>query len=280
MKQPIKIINTRGEEESFSFRKIQKGAKRAGASGELALEIAEIIRNEAYEGITTKEIFNRIKTLLQGKAPQVALRFSIKEAMRRLGPAGFAFEKFVGEIFLKQGFKIKFNQDILGRCSIYEIDFLARKGHIAILGECKYRSRPGDKIDLPFALQNYARFLDIKEAGVFDKETKLETVLVTNTKFSSQTIKYSECVGAGLLGWRYPKKEGLEYFIDRQKLYPITILPSFKRELIDVFVKENMMLAEDVLGLDTEKLARENKLPISLLNRLTKEAQTLFGPSK
>jgi len=79
-----------------------------------------------------------------------------------------------------------------------------------------------------------------------------------------------------LLGWRYPKDKGLEYWIESQKMYPITILPSFKRSLVDTFMRERIMLAKDLLSLDSFKFAKKMGLPQKDVAALVAEAKILF----
>ncbi len=272
------VINSRGEKEPFSFRKVYRSAKRAGAPAGLAQEIAQIIEQEMRPGIETSVIFERVKRLLKEKNPRAALKFNLKQAMRKLGPTGFVFEKYIGELLSKQGFRIKLNQSISGasRCS-YEIDFLAEDRKTTIIGECKYHNQGGRRVDLSVALQNYARFLDIKNSRFSSRHNKLKAMLVTNTKFTSEVIKYANCVGTKLLGWRYPRSRGLEYFIDIQKLYPITILPSLRKPLMNIFAEKKIVLAEDMLRIDVERFARENQVPESQLNALVKEAKILLS---
>ena len=93
------IINSRGGKESFSQKKLYHSAKRAGVSDKSARMIAINIAKEIYPGIRTSEIFRKIKGLLQKESPVIALKFNIKESMRKLGPTGFPFEQFVAEIF-------------------------------------------------------------------------------------------------------------------------------------------------------------------------------------
>jgi len=273
------IINSRGEKEKFSFKKVYRSARRSGASKEVAYKIAEIIEREVIPGTKTLEIFRKVKRLLSREAPGMAMRFNLKEAMRKLGPTGFPFEKYVSRIFSKAGFSVKLNQSIAGFCCTYEIDFLAQKDDSLIIGECKYHNTQGQRVDLPVALSNYARFLDIEKKfslGKQNKDLKLKSLLVTNTKFTTKAIKYSQCVGVKLLGWRYPKKKGLEYLIDTDNLYPITILPSFKKDLAGIFAKQQMMLAGDVLDIKPEIFAKRNQLSLRQVVALVKEARALL----
>ncbi len=276
MPEKIEIINLRGEKENFSSRKIYESAKRAGADPALAKKIADRLKREVYSGIKTSDIFKRVKELLKKEDFKTALRFSLKEGMRKLGPTGFPFEKYIGSIFSSLGFEVKLNLQIPGRCCVYEIDFLARKNKLLYIGECKYRNKGGEKVDSGIALENYARFLDLKEGTYFKNKKELKSIIVTNTKFTTKTINYSKCVGIELLGWKYPPKKSLENIVEEGKLYPITILPSLRKELIEVFSLKNKMLARDVLEIDHIKIFKKSKNLQGQFQKLKEEARILL----
>ena len=281
MAHSLYIINSRGEKELFSLQKIYKSARRVGADKKLAKKIAESIEKEAYQGIKTSKIFKKVKKLLYRKIPRAAIRFNLKDGMRKLGPTGFHFEKFINEIFKKLGFETKINQYLQGLCvRNYEIDFLAKKGNLIYIGECKYRNTIGERVHSKDALANYARFLDILRGPYFKSKKyqnfKVKTMMVTNTKFTSRTIDYSRCMSVELLGWKYPKNKGLERLIEKEKFYPITILPSLRGFLKDIFISEKIMLVEDVLKIDSQKLAKKFKIPIKRFYPLIKEARILL----
>ncbi len=296
------IINSNGEREPFSAEKVYRSAKRVGASKELAKKITKTIEKEVYPGITTLEIFKRVKKLLQRETPKAALKFNLKKGIKKLGPTGFPFEKYVGAIFSRNDFEVKLNQHISGFCCKYEIDFVAKKDSLLYIGECKYHNLPGGRVHSNTALANYARFLDIKK-GKFNRKNlnpytkrgqgaegakigrasprygvgvKIKSLLVTNTKFTTRSISYSNCVGVELLGWNYPRNEGLEYLIDSQKLYPITILPSLSQYLAEIFASKKIMLAQDILRIDVAKFAKETKISEQHLKRLIKETEILL----
>ena len=280
MTEPLYIINLAGEKELFSPKKVYRSARRSGATSFLAEKIAKIITNEVYPDMPTTRIFSRIKSLLKQDDPQAALKFSLKESLRKLGPSGFPFEKYIASILTRNGYEVKINQIIGGRCVNYEIDFLAKRDGTIFIGECKYHHLPGTTLDLKVALANHARFLDLSAGGFFKKKEyknlKLKSILVTNTKFTSQAIQYSQCVGVDLLGWHYPIKKGLEYFIENQKLYPITILPSLKDYLLQIFVSKGLMLVEDILNLDLAKFTECTGVKPNQISSLIKEAELLF----
>ena len=267
MKHNIEVINNRGERELFSYNKVFRSAKRVGASPLLAKKIASDIERNVFSGMKTSDIFREVRRQLNEEVPASALKFNLKQGMRKLGPTGFPFEKFMGRVFDKLDYKVKINQIIKGKCIKYEIDFLAEKNNIITLGECKYRNMPQDRVHTKDALVSYARYLDLDQGGYFKKEVK--PLLVTNTKFTNRTVKYANCVGLNLLGWNYPKNNGLERIIDDNKLYPITVLPSLKKNLENIFVSRNIMLVQDILEQDLTSLKD--------IGKIVREAKVLLG---
>ena len=278
----IFVINSKGEREPFSQKKVYRSARRVGASRQSAQRIANVIEKEAYPGINTSEIFKRVKKLLREDSPKAALKFNLKEGMRKLGPTGFPFEKYVGGVLKRTGHETKINQFLPGRClRSYEIDFIAKKGKLIYVGECKYRNLFGERVHSSDSLANYARFSDILNGSHFKsnkyKHFKIKTMMVTNTKFTDRAQNYSRCMGVELLGWNYPKNNGLENMIEKEKLYPITILPSLKKYLRDVLTREKMMLAEDVLKIDPQKFAKKFKIRLKDIKSLISEAEVLLN---
>lgn len=256
----INVIKFSGEREPFSERKVYNSAKRAGASDSLAKKAVDKITKEAYDDMKTSEILDGISFLLKKENQKVALRFSLKKAMKRLGPTGFPFEKYICEIFRHQGYKTKNSLFLKGKCCSHEIDFTAENEGVFYIGECKYRNLREGKVHTKDALANYARFLDVKRGE------NSKSILVTNSKFTSKAIKYSKCVGVELLGWRYPKNGGLEKIIEEQKLYPVTILPSLKKYDFDILLEKNIMIVKDIF-----------KKNLRLSDKAKEEAKILLG---
>jgi len=272
MEKKIYVINLRGEKEPFSFKKVFQSARNVGASKETAFEIAKEIEKKIYPGISTSQIFDKIFELLLIKSPHSAIRFNLKRAMEKLGPTGYPFEKFIGKIFEAEGFKTETNLFIPGASKVkYEIDFLARKGRVMYIGECKFRHEKGGRVDLQVALANYARFLDIERGRFFNSGLKYKSILVTNAKFTSEAIKYSNYVGVELLGWKYPQGKGLEKLIERNQLYPITILPSVTHSLAKILIEQKIVLVKDVFS------KKFKKIKIPRKQKIQREAEILLG---
>jgi hypothetical protein len=259
--------------------KVSRSAQRAGASKELAQRVALQIEKNIYPGIKTREIFDKVNKLLKKEDRKSSLRFSLKEAMRKLGPSGFPFENYIADIFSAHGYEVFLNRKINGKFAIHEIDFLAKKDQVFYIGECKYRIFPGERIDLPILLAFYAKFLDLKNGSYFNlpKNVDLKPIMVTNAKFSSQAVKYANGMGVELLGWKYPLNRGLESMIEEEQLYPITILPSFKGYLIEPCSQAKLMLAKDVLDDSPEKIAEVIGIEKDKILPLINEAKTLLN---
>ena len=268
------VIKFNGDKENFSAKKVYYSAIKAGAPAFLAKNISKEVEAEVYDGIRTAEIFKKVKDRLKKENLQLSLKFSLKEGMRRLGPAGFVFEDYVRQILSRSGMKVKGARILSGRCCSYEVDFLAEKEGTTYVGECKYRNSAGDKIDVNVCLKEFAILDDVKNSKVFN--TNLNSLIVTNSKFTDQAIKYSTCKGIKLLGWNYPQNNGLEDIIDNSKLYPITILHSFKSYQADIFKKQGIMLADEILGLDIEKFSKRVNIPRKQLESLKREAEVLL----
>ncbi|MCL5010761.1 MAG: hypothetical protein M1127_00925 [Patescibacteria group bacterium] len=273
------VVNSKGEQEPFSFKKVSRSAQRAGANRQLAQKIAAEIEKRVYPGAATSVIFNEVRKLLRGENPAASLRFNLKQAMKDLGPTGFPFEKYVAAVLGRLGYQVKINQFISGAwLKNYEIDFIAKKGDVLKIGECKYRREAGGSVDQEIALANFARFLDIQNNLPAKRKNPLQlrSFLITNAKFTSRAAKYCRAAGVELLGWNYPKNRGLEYLIEENGLYPITILPSLKRYFSCVMARCDLMLATDVLKLNVEQFSRTNNLDIRQLAKLVQEAEILL----
>lgn len=278
----IYVINSFKEKEPFSLNKIYNSAIRIGASKKLAKEVSEIISKEVYPEIKTYQIFKRIKEILIEKNPRLAIRFSLKEGMRRLGPTGFPFEKYIGEIFYRDGYEVELNKEIEGKCLRYEIDFLAEKENEVLIGECKFRNKPEEGlVHSNSILYHYARYLDLLSGNYFKKKIRkgfdIKTILVTNARFTGAAIEFANCKSINLLGWRYPPAEGLESIIDKKNLYPVTALPSFGSSLAKVFAKRKIMLIDDLLKIKPEKIAKEEGIEKKFISIAVNEAKSILA---
>ncbi len=200
----IFVINNLGERELFSPQKLFKSAKRSGADKELADKVVSIIASHVKNNDTTADIYKLMKALLLKEEKSVGIKFSLKEAIRKLGPTGYPFEIYMGELFARYGFKTKIETFIKGKCVDYEVDFQAEKDKNMYLSECKFHDDISSRVDINVILIAYAGFLDMKEGrycSLYEANGgKIKRLVVTNTKFTNKAIKYANCYGIDLLG--------------------------------------------------------------------------------
>lgn len=165
-----------------------------------------------------------------------------------LGPSGYPFEKFVGEILKFQGFTVQVGVMVEGHCVSHEVDVVAEKGEEHFMVECKFHNIPGVKSDVKIPLYIQARFKDVEKRWLTmpGHEAKFhQGWLVTNTKFTGDAIQYGTCVGLNLLGWDYPINGSLNELIDNSDLHPITCLTTLtKVEKLQLLEKKILLCKE------------------------------------
>lgn len=268
------IVKASGETEKFDPSKIKRTCLRAGASEELADKIVQQIIKKAYNGISTKEILKIALSLLNKEKPQIAARYDLKGAMFRLGPAGFVFEQFVGEVLKEYGYQAKVHNIIKGYCVSHEVDVVASRENKNYMIECKYHNLQGIYTGLREVLYTYARFLDLCEGSRHSMcQDFLQPWLVCNTKFSEDTIQYASCKGIKLIGWNYPENNSLEAMIENKKLYPITMIRSLDGDSLDKLASASFILAIDLLRIPLKELNSITKIPLRKLKIFSDDAK-------
>jgi hypothetical protein len=183
-----------------------------------------------YEGISTQKIYSEAFRLLTKHSKPNAARYYLKRGIMELGPSGFPFEIFIGELFKHEGFSVQVGKILQGKCVTHEIDVIAEKDNQLNLMECKYRNQPGIAVDVKTPLYINSRFEDVL-ANVslgYNKKTFTGWV-VTNSRFTTDAITYGNCKGMQLLSWDYPFNNSLKDWVDRTGLYPLTCLTSLSR---------------------------------------------------
>jgi hypothetical protein len=226
-KNVVLVIKASGEEEPFDIRKLEGSLFNAGAGDGLVKEITKDISEWIYSGVTTKKIYNRAFQLLKRIKNVTAIRYKLKQSMIDLGPTGYPFEYFIGKVFENMGYAVKVGQVLDGMCITHEMDVIATKDHQQHLVECKFRLDQGKIVSVQTSLYVRARIDDILKR--YKADNKFEGYsftgwVVTNTRFSSDCIKFGESTGLQMLGWDYPYGNGLKSIIEREKIYPITAL--------------------------------------------------------
>jgi len=278
--QGVQVIKATGELEPFSWQKVYQSIRKAGGSENIAEQVADQLQKETHNKVSSTKISQRVKGILAKKDLKTSMKFDLPRAIRRLGPTGFPFEEYIRSIYRKMGFKTKRGKWLKGKCVEHEVDFLAWNDKYFYIGECKYHNKKGIKGDLPQALHYFARFYDLEKGHFCQRKAhnrQIKTILVTNTEFTSKAIKYFKCMGRSLWSWDYPPHRGLKDIIDEEKVYPVTILPSFTgKKLMRAFMKEKLLLAEDVFDINKKKLVKKYNIYPKKISSLVQEAAILF----
>jgi len=276
MNRVVYVTKSNGNRELFEEGKLLESMRSAGGSAEVVEEIANKVESEIKDGMPTAAIYARAFELLRSaNLHHAAARYSLRRALADLGPNGYPFEKFVAEIFKSWGYEIATDQTLEGRCVHHEVDVVAWKEDKLELVEAKFHNEFGLKSDLKVALYVKARLEDLvaKKFMIGGKERSMtKGWLVTNTKFTSEAIKYAACAGLHLIGWNYPHTDNLHQLIDKLGLYPFTILSSVdgqtRRRLFDNgvilcrdLVKYPGHLADaGVTGIKADKIVNEARM--------------------
>jgi Holliday junction resolvase-like predicted endonuclease len=222
----IGILKSSGERTNFSLDKLRNSLKHSGADHDIVEKIVSKVKDELYEGISTKEIYNRAYALLKKNKSVFASKYKLKKALYELGPTGFPFERFVAAILEYSGYQTRVDEIMSGICVTHEIDVIAEKNGTITIIECKFHSEEGRNCNVKIPLYIHSRYKDVKAHWATKKnETKKMDIgwVVTNTRFTADAIAYGKCAGLYLLSWDLPLNDGLKDRIDRLGLYPITV---------------------------------------------------------
>ncbi|AVR45986.1 ATPase [Christiangramia fulva] len=247
MNRSREVIKSSGEKAIFSPAKLKRSLLKSGADEKTAGRVLREISDELYPGISTKEIYNRAFSMLKKCGDSYASRYSLKKAIYELGPTGFPFEKFIGEIMKREGFEVKIDQLLEGNCVTHEVDVVAFKAGKRYLAECKFHSEEGKNCDVKVPLYIYSRFQDIHAAGKKNGKAEGQGWVVTNTRFTEDALQYGRCMGLYLLSWNYPEKMSLKKRIDDLKLYPVTISTLLSLEEKQFMLERGIVLASQLL---------------------------------
>ncbi len=264
--EKFQVIKSSGEKADFSITKLRNSLYRSGADELTVDTIINVVRDELYQGISTKEIYNRAFALLKKSKSIYASKYKLKKAIYELGPTGFPFERFIGALLEYSGYSISIGAILQGKCVSHEVDVIAKKNGKHIVAECKFHSEKTTTCNVKIPLYINSRYQDI--VAQFDNPNQCpnEGWVVTNTRFTSNALMYGKCVGLYLLSWDYPKDNGLKDRIDRLGLYPITVSTLMtNREKQFLLSREIVLcrqLADDTFYLDHLGVSetRKNKI--------------------
>lgn len=247
----IEIIKASGEKVKFSLNKLRQSLKRTGADKTTIDRILDVIRDELYHGISTKQIYKRAFAMLKKKKSYFASKYKLKKAIYELGPTGFPFERFVSTVLKYSGYEVNVGKIVQGKCVTHEIDVIAHKNNKTLLIECKYHSEQGLKCNVKVPLYINSRYRDVnafRNINQTNNSEQIEGWVVTNTRFTVDALIYGECIGLYLLGWDYPIDNALKDRIDRLSLYPITVSTLLSNREKQFLLNKDIILCRELKG--------------------------------
>ncbi|MGV3639607.1 MAG: restriction endonuclease [Adhaeribacter sp.] len=276
----VYIQKASGEKVLFSEAKLHKSLALAGADPQTVKAIISQVENELVPGTSTQEIYQQALGLLASRSRPAAGRYKLKSAIMELGPSGYPFERYIGEILKYQGFVVQVGQVVQGHCVTHEVDVIALKGEQHFMVECKFHNKPGLRCDVKIPLYIQSRFKDVEKQWqcLPGHATKFhQGWVVTNTRFSRDAIQYGTCVGLRLIGWNFPPQQSLNKMIDASGLYPLTCLMTLTNAEKEQLLQNNVVLCQQVCG--NESLLHDLGVSAERIPAILKEARSLCHDS-
>ncbi|MEZ4848204.1 MAG: ATP cone domain-containing protein [Bacteroidia bacterium] len=245
----VLVTKASGIKVPFDPEKLGRSLRKAGADNETASHIIAETEKQLYSEISTKEIYKIAFSILKKKARPVAAKYKLKKAIQELGPSGYPFEKYVGEILKCEGFDVQVGKVVNGHCVSHEIDVIAQKDDKHFMIECKFHNKPGNMCNVKVPLYIHSRFLDVEKKwqlqpghGTFFHQGWI----VTNTRFTSDALTYGLCSGLNLVGWDFPENESLKDRINHSGLHPITCLTTLAKSEKQFLLDAGVVLCRDL----------------------------------
>lgn len=275
------IEKASGEMEAFNPDKLRGSLQKANTPAALTEEIVSQILSEVKPGMTTQEIYRKAFQMLRHRKRSNAARYSLKKAIMELGPTGYPFEQFIGQVFLDQGFDIQVGQVLQGKCVTHEMDVIATLNSTQYLVECKFYNSAGKNASVQVPLYVRSRVNDIidfrKNLPEYN-DTHFIGWVVTNNRFTDDALTYGRCAGLHMLSWDLPKEKSLKDMVEKARLFPVTALTSLngrqKRLLLEKDIVLCRQLQQNIQVLDEIGFAASGRAKIK------KELDELCNTSK
>jgi len=274
----IKVKKASGIVEGLDIGKLRSSLLRSGASEDEASQVIDEVLAKVEPYTSTKKIYKLARRFLRQRSRALGMRYSLKNALFRLGPSGYPFEKYFAELMRYHGYDVKVGVILEGKCVKHEVDVLAVNSDSLSIVECKYHNVPGRATDVKVAMYVMSRINDLQPVLAAEYGDKAYAGhLVTNTRCTSDAIKYAECSGLRIKSWKYPKNDSLEKMIEDRKLYPVTIISGIKTGLVETLVSHDIILLKDLVSINSREMMK--MLSVSERNAvaLKKRADALCG---
>lgn len=278
----IQIKKASGELEPFSSKKFVQSLRNAGADEVLINQVLNDVSQWIVDGVSTRQIYTRaFASLRKLRSKKVASQYKLKNGIMELGPTGYPFEQFIGKIFESMGYEVLVGQIVPGRCVTHEVDVLATKGKEQCFVECKYGLSTDKNVNVKVSLYIRSRVNDLIDQRKTMKEFNGFTFqgwLVTNTRFTSDAIDYGTCSGLKLLSWDYPAGNSLRELIDRDRIYPVTVLNHLTKNQKQLLIEKGIVACSQIA--QNPAILKGLNLTLSMERKLMNELREVLGLEK
>lgn len=247
----MKVKKHSGELVDFDINRLQGSLYKSGASSEDVQDVLHTIKPNLHEGMHTKDIYKLAFRSLKKKSHSFAARYSLKRALRELGPAGYCFEKWIARLFEHSGYKTVTSLRLQGNSVSHEIDVVAQQNDELLLVECKFRNTKDAKISVTTPMYFLSRIKDMQGCrfDFFGKTLSFSTGwLVTNAHWTKDAINFANHYGVNLLSWDYPSDTCIKRRVDNAGLYPITCLTTLLKSEKETLLAQGCLLVKDILN--------------------------------
>ena len=268
-----------GELVSFDKSSLIYSLSKSGASEQEVDKVFNGIESQLYNEITTKKLYQLAFNELKKIRKSYAARYSLKKALRDLGPEGYNFELWVTRLFEEMGCKATHGKTLQGKAVTHEIDVVAVENGNLMLGECKFRNDVDAKISVTTPMYFLSRFNDLKESEFEFFGQKLKPSkgwLITNAYLTSDSIDFANYYGVNLISWNYPNESSIKARVDSGGLYPVTCLTTLNKLQKEVLLKEQIVLVKDLIS-EKDKVFSILKLSSQQKKKLFEEAKELVS---
>lgn len=277
MSQKILIQKASGELVPFSEDKLKGSLLRVGANDQLARLVIDDILSWIENGMPTRKIYGRAFALLRKYQRSAAARYSLKKAMMEMGPSGYPFEQFVGEVFKAQGYQVEVGQEVAGMCVQHEVDVIATNHRLQHLVECKFYNSQGKYASVQVPLYIRSRVNDIvnkRQTCEEYRDFEFQGWVVTNTRFTSDALAFGTCSGLKLLSWDHPQEQNLKQLVEQNHLFPVTALTSLTKSDKQILLEKGVVLCRHIM--DTPQVLNVLQMNETKRRRIMAEVSDLL----
>lgn len=277
----MKVKKYSGELVEFDIDRLKGSLSKSGAAPDVVNEVWESMKPLLYEGITTRALYKLAFRLLKKEADSFAARYSLKKALRDLGPAGYYFEEWIAKLFEYAQYQTITGQLLVGHSVSHEVDVVAQNEKEMLLIECKFRNTVDAKISVTTPMYFLSRIKDLEglDFSFFDEKRRFTAGwLATNAYMTTDSIQFANHYGVQLLAWNYPPESSIKRRVDHAGLYPVTCLTTLVKAEKDKLLKQGCVLVKDVL--DDPSYLQSLNLALRKERRIIQEATELVNHQK